>query len=79
MAYLKTTAGRYVKVTPEQGNKLWLLCNGELEPTAEEEEKLSRIDRIILNSNNPSTPLSYLVAHSGAVVGDYAEAMGVRK
>jgi hypothetical protein len=78
MAYIVTVDRKLVPVTPEQGNKLWKLSQGELEPTAAEEEKLSRIDRIILNSSNPSTPLSYIVAHSGAVVGDYAVAMGKR-
>lgn len=79
MAYIRTVEGHYIKITPEQGNKLWLLSNGELEPTPNEEEKLCKIDKIILNSKNPTTPLSYLTAHVQPVEIDYKVVMGMGK
>lgn len=80
MAYIKTRDNHYVKVTPEQGNRIWLLLNNELQPRDQaESDKLDRVEQVILNKQNPSTPLSYLVAHPSVDVPDsYAGVLGVR-
>lgn len=82
MAFLKLSDGRYITVTAEQGAHIWLVLNCEIEPKSDEEaDKISQVDRVILNRHNPITPSSYLKSFPDIVAHDrnYASMLGVRK
>lgn len=82
MAFIKLSSGKYVQVTPEQGARIWQILNCEIEPKSDAEaDKVSQVDKVILNRHNPVTPMSYLVRYPDTVAGDgeYAVMLGVRK
>lgn len=49
MAILKLSNGKDKTISLEQSHEIWSILNGEKEPTKEQEEYCSNIDKIYLN------------------------------
>lgn len=82
MAFIRLSNGKYRTVTAEQGSYIWQVLNNEVEPRDEQDaDRISQVEKVILNRHNPCTPMSYLVANPDIAESDkeYATMMGIRR
>jgi len=82
VAFIKLSSGQYRTVTAEQGSYIWQVLNNEVEPRDEQDaDRISQVEKVILNRHNPCTPMSYLQRHpdTAASDGEYAVMLGIRR